>query len=170
MSYNIDTFLADVIESFSTREWIANKTQYYGRIFRSETKDNVITKIQPLFYANKIGAEAIEVLRNDQEDLQLYFDVINNAQISGAGTYKYNIRAMFAVNLNALYPTSTRIEAIELIKKSVLNILTAHFPVVEGFVADYPAFADYNWTEASLASMAENYLFRYDCIVYLENC
>lgn len=170
MSRNIDTEITDLIASFTARLWTANNTAFYGRIFRSQTDNNTIVKIQPLYYSSTVDSNPVEVLKNDTEDAQLFIDVLDNATISGASTYKYTLRCMFAVNLIKLYPTYSRTAAIEQVKKEVLNILTCHFNEVFGFVSGYTAFSDYQWTEASLADMKQNYLFRYDCNTYLENC
>lgn len=161
---NIDTIIADTLTDLNARLWASNTKLYSGRIFRNFVNESGI--IPTVTTAND---KYVEVLKDKRYDVQCFFDVLPNGEM--IGTMEKNvIRAMFMVNLTALYPTSTRAEATELAKKEVFNLLSCNFDQVTGFISGRTSFADYDFVGKELADMSPHFLFRFDLISFNTNC
>lgn len=167
MSKGVDILIDATIVDFTARLWIGKINSFYGRIFRNEVLTDSGLKIVPEVSID--GKSYVEVLKDDRKDAQCFFDVLPEGDMVGA-MEKNTIRAMFMVNLVALYPTLTRNEATETAKKEVFDILSGNFDSISGFISGRTAFSDYYFPGLDLADMSPHFLFRFDCISYNTNC
>jgi len=159
MSKGIDISIDQLLSDFNTYLWTGKVRSFYGRVFRNERFE--IGKISPEVWITPDSY--IEVLKDYSKDAQCFFDVQPNETVN---TYIHSsdIWLCFMVNLKAIYPLLTRIEATERIQTDVEQLLiNSNFTIV-GMVRGFEGFKGYDFGEnpQSKADMSPHYLFRFN--------
>ena len=160
---NIDSIISNTLIDFNARLWTSNTRSFCGRIFRDIVGESGIIPTIPIT-GDKYG----EVLKDKKYDAQCFFDVLPGGEMIGM-MEKNTVRVMLMVDLARLYPTSTRIEATELAKKEVFNLLSCNFDSIANFISGRTAFSDYEFKGVNISDVSPHYLFRFECISYNTN-
>lgn len=155
MSKGIDISIDALVEDMSSHLWTGNNTSFYGRVFRNIKND----KISPEIWT--AGDRYIEVLKNTKKDAQCFFDVQPQLTLF-ADIHTADVWLCFMVNLYALYPALSRMEAIEQVHRDTEHFVENSLFENKGLIPGVEGFVGYNGIDQVLFDMSPNYVFRFN--------
>lgn len=172
MSKGIDIPIDRLVSEFNSDLWTGFNNEFYGRVFRNERFADFGSKVSPEIWISK-DEPARELLKNDRVDSQCFFDVQPTDSIVGSDVHSSNVRIVFMLNLEIVYPDLSRQEATEEAHRAAERIIVNTPFESTRLVRGFQAMTDYDWgSDASQAKadMSPHYCFRFDTDLEFVNC